>query len=264
MYPNSCDTTLGEYLARLRKRKGIAQKHLAGIWGLKGTAPIVAIEKNCRHPTVKTIEQWIQAVEASPIELQIALGIAGYIPITTLPPLEEIISKLTHLLEDLGARNYPAYIVDYRLTLWAANDLTDAITGKSTIKWLMSHHANLFDVFFNTGLGIFGDSPSHMQTKTEQVRRFKQLNIMRQHEPFFCAYPDCMRERLNISKEDYKTFERIWNDTVLSVSSSQPSSSGLQWSMTTSEGTELYFHTVPEVIVSLSNFFIATHLPYHP
>jgi hypothetical protein len=45
-----------------------------------------------------------------------------------------------------------------------------------------------------------------LAAEVEQVRRFKVLNINRQHEPFYRAYPECMKGRLGLPDADYERF----------------------------------------------------------
>lgn len=266
MYPTPCDTTLGKYLAGLRKRKGIAQKQLARLLGLKGTAPIVAIEKDRRHPTVKTIEQWISAVDASPVERHLALGKAGYIPNTQLASLDEIIRVINPIAEQLRRSSYPSYIIDFRQNLWAINSVTKAVIGNAEVSALLRMRANLFDCLFNSRLGIRTPQRNILQVETDQIQRVKALNVFRQHEPFYCAYPEYMRGRLELPDEDYDRFARAWRDTPPEPDMEALSLSRLVWNMETPEGQIIYFEVIPEVILGLNNlFFIATHQPYdHP
>jgi hypothetical protein len=44
----------------------------------------------------------------------------------------------------------------------------------------------------------------------EALFRFKSYNLYRRHEPFYLAYPGCMRERLK--PEDYARFVHRWNE----------------------------------------------------
>lgn len=263
-YP--CDEPLGEFLAKLRRRKGIPQKTLAELLEWKGTAPIVEIEKGRRRPSPETIIQWVNALKGTDLDRHFALGLAGYLPNTQFPPLATIIEHLTQLAFTFRDQKYPAYIIDYHLTLWVINPLTVALTGKLHPRDLLARHVNLFDVFFNGRLGIPVYETSSFELKARQIERFKVLNIQRHHEPFFCAYPECMKGRLDLPDADYAEFEKAWRSTS-SETAAQPNI-GLVWSLPPQQkrGAPLYFETVPQPIFTLNNCFVmATHRPYnHP
>lgn len=258
----SCDETLGEFLAKLRRRKGIPQKQLAERLEWKGTAPIVKIEKGQRRPSPETIIQWVNALGGTDLDRHFALGLAGYLPNTQFPPLSTIIDHLSKLADTFRDQKYACYVIDHHLTLWVINPLTASITGDIHPTELLAKHVNLFDVFFNGRLNIPIYATSSYALKCQQVERFKLLNIHRHHEPFFCAYPDCMRGRLDLSEADYKEFEAAWHDT--SVETVAQSYVGLVWSLPqTEKHPQLYFETVPQPIFALNNCFVmATHHPF--
>lgn len=264
MTQHPCDESLGEFLAKLRRRKGISQKKLAELLKWKGTAPIVSIEKGRRKPSPETLIDWVDALKGSDLDRHFALGLAGYLPNTQLPPLATIIEHLARFALTFRDQKYPCYIVDYQLTLWVINPLTKALMGDLHPGELLARHVNLFDVFFNGRLGIPIYATASYELKARQIERFKVLNIHRHHEPFFCAYPEYMRGRLDLSDADYAQFEQAWHNTSVETAS-QPNV-GLVWSLPAQKknGAPLYFETVPQPIFALNNCFVmATHQPYN-
>lgn len=263
--PPPADNALGVYLARLRRRKGVSQLNLAHGMGWRGTSPIVEIEAGRRRPDAETIKRWVAVLGWGVVEETHALGLGRYIAHTTFPHLAQISRVLDAMADNIRRIPYPAYVVDYNVNLWLINEATHAITGRTHPVELLRQHANLFDVLFNSRLDVRSRHHSILNTEREQIRRFKQLNIFRQHEPYYLAYPEYMRGRLDLPDEDYQRFAGIWNE--ISVDTVNPTSTvGLVWSWRLPDESLVYFQVYPGLMIDLMNIFLlVVQQPYdHP
>lgn len=257
---------IGVLLRSIRLRKRIGMRSLAQQMGWGGNTPIIRIEKGQSHPDLTTLERWLDSLDASASERYLAIGLAGYLSHTIWPSLKEIKVVIGEYAQGLSEHPYPAYIVDYGLNVWAINDLTRSITGSNTPENLLRQQIDLFDCFYNSTLNIPVGQHDRLQSSREQIRRFKVLNIQRQHEPFYRAYPNCFRDHPGITEADYARFEADWCRVTVQDPPRRPETNGLIWVLQLPDHTELYIQTLPQFIMGLNGCFMMTsHQPYdHP
>jgi hypothetical protein len=207
---------LGEAIKSFREQaqpKKISQFQLAVMMNWEGTAPIVEIEKGRRHPRPETLNALGEALQLSPADIAYLHGLAGYRAMTTMPPIEQIKRVLEAIEPDIAQRRFPVYVMDYQFHIWMMNSALAVFEGHS-----LEAMANLFksgvdglSMGFDTRvLEFHKDFPGREAMEREAIFRFKSYNLYRRHEPFYLAYPDCMRERL--MPEDYDRFAQRWNE----------------------------------------------------
>jgi hypothetical protein len=207
---------LGEAVKHFReqaKPKKISQFQLAVLMNWEGTAPIVEIEKGRRHPRPETLDALGEALQLSPADIAYLHGLAGYRAVTTMPPIEQIKRVLEAIEPDIAQRRFPVYVMDYQFRFWMMNSALAVFEGGS-LEVLANQFRYGIDgvsMGFDTHLlEDHDDFPGREAMEREALFRFKSYNLYRRHEPFYLAYPDCMRERLK--PEDYTRFVHRWNE----------------------------------------------------
>jgi hypothetical protein len=188
----------------------ISQFRLATLLQWQGTAPIVEIEKGRRHPRPETLSALGEALQLSPADIAYLHGLAGYRAVTVLPPIEQV-KRVLHAIEpDLAQRPYPVHVLDYQFRHWMVNAATATLVGGSmaTLQELLRHGVHGFDIVFDSRLPARGQFTHPEAVERERVYRFKAHNLYRRHEPFYLAYPECMRPRL--LPADYDRFAACW------------------------------------------------------
>jgi transcriptional regulator with XRE-family HTH domain len=260
MSENSKQILLGDTLARLRRRKGISQARLAACMGWRGTSPIVEIEKGRRLPESSTIKRWIQCVDGSFTDIHYLMGLAGSIPPTKMPSLNQIKAVLSQEIEKLENLPYPAYIIDYRTTFWAMNSATTALTGKTSLEDLLKVKSTVLDFIWNSSFDVRNQLIDPNAIGTIIIKRFIAFNLYRRHEDFFLAYPKSMNGRLGMSSEDYLRFEQIWNEVIYQdymLNSALP-----KWSLKFTDDVQGNFRITAQTYPALGNLFdLIIHVP---
>jgi hypothetical protein len=206
---------LGDALRNFREGvhpKKVSQFRLATMMQWEGTAPIIEIEKGRRLPRPETLNALGEALQLSPADIAYLHGLAGYREITAMPPLEQMKRVLQAIEPDIAQRLYPVYVLDYQFRHWMVNSATAALLGGSLdlLRILMQQDIHGFNVVFDSRLPVrqFFSDPEAMER--ERMFRFKSHNLYRRHEPFYLAYPECMKSKL--IAEDYTRFVTCWNE----------------------------------------------------
>jgi hypothetical protein len=234
---------LGEALRGFRenaKPKKITQFRLANLMQWEGTAPIIEIEKGRRHPRPETLNALGEALQLSPADIAYLHGLAGYREITQMPATEQIKRVLSAVEYDIAQRLYPVYVLDYRFQHWMVNTATATLIGGSVelLRYLMQRGIHGFIVVFDSRLPIRQFFPEPEAIELERMFRFKSHNLYRRHEPFYLAYPDCMKSEL--LPEDYVRFEKTWHEVQI--------------------GSEAVFPVHPEVQICLGQELFLFHI----
>jgi hypothetical protein len=204
---------LGQTIRMFRERaqpKKISQFRLASLMQWEGTAPIVAIEKGKRRPRPETLNALGGVLQLSPADIAYLHGLAGYRPVTVMPPIEQIKRVLQVVESDLAQHRYPVYVMDYQFRFWMMNTAMAASHGGALDHMIsiMKQGIDGFGMVFDSRLSQ--DEDMNEVIERETLFRFKAYNLYRRHEPFYLAYPDCMQARL--LPDDYQRFVQRWNE----------------------------------------------------
>lgn len=163
------------------------------------------------------------------------LGMAGHLPWTRMPTAQQIEKTLSIYCDDIARDDFPSYIIDYRLMVWAHNRASYNATSYEKGIQIMQNETTLFDILFNSDLAISSDSSFMQSLFTEEtiykmqmipIIFFKLLNLHRRHEPFYELYPTFIENRLTNSN-DIKHFRQMWNDIAVSTDTSYESLNNL-------------------------------------
>lgn len=204
---------LGSTLRHFREQaqpKKISQFRLATLMQWEGTAPIIEIEKGRRRPRPETIEALGEALQLSPANVAYLQGLAGYRELTVLPSVSQLKRVLQAIEPEIGNRLYPAYVMDYLFRIWMVNTASAVMLGGSValLTMIMQQRVHSLNLVFDSRLPLrhyLADSAAFEQ---EGIFRFKYHNLYRRHEPFYRAYPECMKAAL--LPADYKRFAHCW------------------------------------------------------
>jgi hypothetical protein len=206
---------LGSALKMFREQaqpKKISQFRLATLMQWEGTAPIIEMEKGRRLPRPETLNALGEALQLSPADIAYLHGLAGYREITVMPPMEQLKRILQAIEPTIANRRYPVYVLDYQFRHWMVNTATAALIGGSVdlLAVLMQRRVHGFNIVFDSRLPLrrYFSDPEAMEH--DRIFRFKSLNLYRRFEPFYLAYPDCMKSEL--IHEDYQRFITCWNE----------------------------------------------------
>ena len=207
---------LGRVIKTFREQarpERVSQFRLATLLGWQGTAPIVEIEKGRRHPRPETLTAVGEALRLSPADIAYLHGLAGYRPVTVLPPLDQVARVLRAIEPDLARRPYPVQVLDYQFRHWMLNAATAALVDGSlaTLEELLRRGVHGFDVVFDSRLPTRQQLADPEAVERERLFRFKSHNLYRRHEPFYLEYPERMRARL--LPADYARFAACWAET---------------------------------------------------
>ncbi|MBX3085704.1 MAG: helix-turn-helix transcriptional regulator [Anaerolineae bacterium] len=207
----AADMTFGKALAQFRKRAGISIFDLTVLMGWKGTGPVIELEKGKRMPRPNTIDRLGVALNLTHSDICFLRGLAGYMPYTTMPTQAQILTVLNAVVDMVREYPFPCYITDYRGIYWLYNPAETALMDMSfeELAHLMRRVTGIFDIVFDSRLGLAARLGNRDQTERDHIFRFKAHNQYRRHERFYLSYPDCMRARL--TDEDYARFAAAWN-----------------------------------------------------
>jgi hypothetical protein len=117
---------------------------------------------------------------------------------------------------------------------------------------------SIFQLLFSPRFGItdlLGDNLVRIQR--EQIRRYKSLNIYRQHEDFYMEYPERLREKDGLPTEEYGVFASLWNSiSPYDIPSTNYAILGdLEFNL---GNLSIKFRLTTELILHLGNFFIVS------
>ncbi len=205
---------LGETIRSFREQaqpRRVSQFRLATLMRWQGTAPVIEIEKGRRRPRPETLNALGEAMQLSPADIAYLHGLAGYREPTAMPPAEQV-QRVLHAIEpDLAQRLYPVHVLDFQFRHWMVNTATAALVGGSlgTARDLMRRGVHGFDVVFDSRLPVRQSFVDPESVERERVFRFKSHNLYRRFEPFYRAYPERMKDRLNPA--DYARFAACWD-----------------------------------------------------
>jgi hypothetical protein len=206
---------LGNAIKTFREQaqpKKISQFRLATLMQWEGTAPIVEIEKGRRHPRPETLNALGEALQLSPADIAYLHGLAGYREITVMPPIEQIKRVLMAIEPDIAQRLYPVYVMDYQFRFWMMNSASAAYQGGwlEHLNDIMKQGIDGLSMSFDSRLFVHQGSGDAEVAERESIFRFKAYNLYRRHEPFYLAYPECVKDKL--LPEDYARFVECWNE----------------------------------------------------
>jgi transcriptional regulator with XRE-family HTH domain len=215
----SGEISFGSALQQFRKRAGIGIFDLTVLMGWKGTGPIIELEKGKRLPRPATIDRLGEALNLTHSDICFLRGLAGYGPYTRMPTKPQILTVLNAVLDMVKGYPFPCYITDYRGMYWLFNPAETALMEKSfdDLRSLMRSAATIFDIVFDSRLGLSARLVNRAQIEQDHIFRFKAYNQYRRHEAFYLAYPDCMASRL--TAEDYERFCAAWNAVEVTLDS---------------------------------------------
>jgi len=204
---------LGQAIKTFREQaqpQKISQFRLATLMHWEGTAPVVEIEKGRRHPRPETLNALGDVLQLSPADIAYLHGLAGYRPVTVMPPIEQIKRVLQTLIPDITQRLYPVYVMDYQFRFWMMNSAIAAYEegNEDHLGDMLQYGVDGLRMSFDSRLlphEGFGEI-----VERETLFRFKAMNLYRRHEPFYLAYPERMQEVL--TAEDYARFVQRWQE----------------------------------------------------
>lgn len=216
------DGSLGQFLRSLRRKAKITpeevqhgftrvtQELLAARIGWTSAAHISEIETDKRIPDAATIQRWIAACGASHADLYHALGMSGGMPKPLIPDANAIITLLESVIaRDLRPRGYPAYIVDYRNTVWAANGPTAIFfAGYADMCQQVERSLNLFNPVFDSRIPFYQHVHQREQFQIGQILQYRAVNVRNQHAPFYRSFPEKLAAQL--LPEDADAFLTMW------------------------------------------------------
>ena len=206
---------LGNAIKTFREQaqpRKISQFRLATLMKWEGTAPIIEIEKGRRHPRPETLNALGEALQLSPADIAYLHGLAGYREVTVMPPLDQIKRVLLAIEPEIAQRLYPVYVMDYQFRFWMMNSATAAYQHGSLdqVSVMMKLGIDGLTMSFDSRIPLHAGFTNADTIERETLFRFKAYNLYRRHEPFYLAYPECMRTKL--LPGDYARFEHCWNE----------------------------------------------------
>jgi transcriptional regulator with XRE-family HTH domain len=196
----------------------MTQELLAERLGWKNSSHVSEIEKGRRTPEAETIVRWVRACEGSMNDEYYLTGLGGYLPMTKLPNLTDLLAVLNQINQDSVSRHpYPSYIVDYRNWVWGFNSVCQIFfdEGDGTIHDLIARPVSLFHLMFDPRLPVRNKLVDGESFQARQIALFKMMNMKRQHEPFFKNFAEEISKDLN--RQQAAEFKRLWNSASLSL-----------------------------------------------
>jgi hypothetical protein len=182
--------------------------------GWNSESPYLLIEQGRRMPDQDTIIRLVKCLEGTFADQCLLMGLAGYLPPMQVPTLAQIQKELQPIIETIQGYPYPVYLLDRSFTYWVANPAAKMLVNRmNNVDSLGEQHASAFDLSFDTRLGIANRIQNIEALRQEQVRRFKGLNVLHQHEGFYRFFLEHMQERL--LPEDYEVFDAVWKSTSI-------------------------------------------------
>ena len=182
--------------------------------GWNSESPYLLIEQGRRMPDQDTIVRLVKCLDGTFADQCLLLGLAGYLPSMQVPTLEQIQRELQPIIETIQDYPYPVYLLDRGFTYWVANPAASMLVNRmNNVNSLGERTASAFDLSFDSRLGISAGIKNIDALRQEQIRRFKGLNVLHQHEVFYRDFLKFMQERL--LPEDYAIFEAVWRNTSI-------------------------------------------------
>ena len=211
--------SLGELIQEIRLAKEFTQMDVVeGFWKegerLGDHALISKWETNQYIPSARNLSILAKVLGISYVEEKYWRGLAGYLPKTRMPTLQQIREHLSLYSEgDIRYDPFPSIIVDYRFTIWALNEAARVVLDDPQfpdIRAILRMKPTLLDMQFHSKIDINKavDNDNIPAIRELQVQLFKAFNLHRRHEPFYSSYPQCLKGRF---AKNYNEFEGIWN-----------------------------------------------------
>jgi hypothetical protein len=118
---------------------------------------------------------------------------------------------LDALAPRIASHPYPACVLDLNhFRFWVVNGaVAHLVGGEERLNVLKN--CSVFDLVFSSKWGFTEIiAPETLKALQEsQVRRFKLINLLARHEPFYMSYPERLKETLDPA--EYKVFEDCWD-----------------------------------------------------
>jgi hypothetical protein len=191
--------------------------------GWNSESPYLLMEQGRRMPDQDTIVRLVKCLDGTFAEQCLLLGLAGYLPPMQVPTLDQIQRELQPIIETIQSYPYPVYLLDRSFTYWVANPAAKMLVNRmNNVDSLGQRTASAFDLSFDSRLGISTGIKNIEALRQEQIRRFKGLNVLHQHEAFYRNFPEFMQQRL--LPEDFVIFDAVWRQTSIE----QPYTAALQ------------------------------------
>jgi len=182
--------------------------------GWNSESPYVLMEQGRRMPDQDTIVRLVKCLDGTFADQCLLLGLAGYLPPMQVPTLDQIQRELQPIIEAIQGYPYPVYLLDRSFTYWVANPAAKMLVNRmNDADSLGERFASAFDLSFDSRLGISKGIQNVEALRQEQIRRFKGLNVLHQHEVFYRDFRNFMQQRL--LPEDFVIFDEVWRTTLI-------------------------------------------------
>jgi len=167
-------------------------------------------------PTAHYLKALAECAKLSNGEVDYWLGLAGYMPTTQMPDLDQIKSKLELYCQDIERSVFPVAIVDYRLGFWAMNAAVHNVNGFGedvARQILSSGRGNMLEMGLDERFACeTTQQPDSARQATFAL--FESININRRHENFYINFEEIMRKKLRASSKAFTIFRKYWNSSV--------------------------------------------------
>ncbi len=163
-------------------------------------------------PKPDTLKRFFEAMNLPYYEQVYLYGLVGMIPQSETPSTTDVETAFNLLKDEITKHPYPAYVLDNKyFRFWAVNSAAARLVGgEERLDELKN--CSVFDLAFSEKWGFTKAIAPETLTdlRASQVVRFKLLNLLRRHEPFYMGYPELLQETL--TDEEYKGFESCWKE----------------------------------------------------
>ena len=222
-------TTFGDEFKKIQNSLGLTNEELAErVYG-EGSSNTSVVSKlrgyvYGREPTnggkpwnpkPNTLKRFFEAMGLPYHEQVYLYGLAGMIPKYGALLRTDVKKVLDKMVPRIESHPYPAYVLDLNhFRFWVVNGaVAHLVGGEERLNVLKN--CSVFDLVFSSKWGFTEIiAPETLKALQEsQVRRFKLINLLARHEPFYMSYPERLKETLDT--EEYKVFEDCWNRSSL-------------------------------------------------
>jgi transcriptional regulator with XRE-family HTH domain len=243
-----------------RGYKRVTQDLFAERMGWRNAPHVSEIEKGWRVPEAETISRWVRACGGTMNDDYYLRGLAGYLPPTHLPDINQILAVLKQIDHDSVSKHpYPSYIVDYRNWVWTFNNVCQIYFdhNEGLIHDLVGRPVGLFHLMFDPRLPVRQKLTDTDGFFVRQVTLFKMMNMKRQHEPFFKNYAEEIGRTL--LPPQAQEFKRVWNSTKAALDGTDPMHRETL-NVCFSLDTEISFNIFAENIYNFQDLFAVIRL----
>jgi hypothetical protein len=221
-------TCFGEEFTRIQESLGLTNRQLAELVYGEGNCNTSVVSRLRRYgresepangkkpwkPKPDTLKRFFEAMNLSYYEQVYLYGLAGMIPQSETPSATDVETAFGLLEGEIAKHPYPAYVLDNQyFRFWAVNSAAARLVGgEERLDELKN--CSVFDLAFSEKWGFTKAIAPETLTdlRASQVVRFKLLNLLRRHEPFYMDYPELLQETLTDEeyKKEHKGFESFW------------------------------------------------------